>query len=214
MPLSCLYNFFAMFSLRSSLSVKIEVWGVSFHAWKWYCCFHPFLSSFIHGLLCKYCQLFDLEVWPLFWQKVKFFLKILTPSQVSLNFYIEILNLSEVLQGIAITNIPGYLNLKSRHSFGQRWSFFSRYCLQTRPQWIFTSKSWIWVRFCRVLPLQIFPAIWTWSLGNLLAISEVFSQCINSKPSLNEFLHPNLGFEWSSAGYCHYKYIRLFELEV
>ena len=131
-----------------------------------------------------------------------------------MNFYIKILDLSEVLQGIAITNIPGHLNLKSRHSFGQRWSFFSRYCLQTKPQWIFTSKSWIWVKFCRVLPLQIYPAIWTWSLATLLAKGEVFSQDIASKPGLNEFLHQNLGFEWGSAGYYHYKYFWLFELEV
>ena len=146
--------------------------------------------------------------------KVKFFLKILPSNQASMNFYFQILNLSEVLQGIAIANISGYLNLKSSHSFGQRWSFFSIYCLQTKPQWIFTSKSWIWVRFCRVLPLQIFLAIWTWSLGTLLAKGEVFSQDIASKPGLNEFLHQNLGFEWGSAGSYHYKQCKLFDLEV
>ena len=65
-----------------------------------------------------------------------------------------------------------------------------------------------------VLPLQIFLAIWTWSLATLLAKGEVFSQDIASKPGLNEFLHQNLGFEWGSAGYYHYKYFWLFELEV
>ena len=149
-----------------------------------------------------------------FGQRWSFFLKILPPYQASMNFYIKILDLSEVLRGSTKTNISSYLNLKSSHSFGQRWSFFSRYCLQTRSQWIFTSKSWIWVRFCRVLPLQIFPAIWTWSLATLFAKGEVLSQDIASKPSLNEFLFPNLGFEWGSAGYCHYKYFWLFELEV
>ena len=170
----------------------------------------------------RFCRVLPLQIFPAFWTwslgtllaKVKFFLKLLPPNQASMNFYIQILDLSEVLQGITIENISGYLNLKSSHSFGQRWSFFSRYCLQTRSQWIFTSKSWIWVRFCRVLPLQIFPAIWTWSQATLLAKGEVFSQDIASKPSLNEFLHPNLGFEWSFAGYCHYKYIWLFDFEV
>ena len=36
-----------------------------------------------------------------------------------MNIYIKILDLSEVLQGITIANISGFLNLKSRHSFGK-----------------------------------------------------------------------------------------------